>query len=47
MLELSSLGAKVLQNRSVELAKKMGVKISLKAVLFLEREQLSQMRIWR
>ena len=27
MLELSSLGAKVLQNRSVELAKKMGVKI--------------------
>jgi aspartate kinase len=30
MLELSSLGAKVLQNRSVELAKKMGVKIVAK-----------------
>jgi len=30
MLELSSLGAKVLQNRSVELAKKMGVKIIAK-----------------
>jgi len=31
MLELSSLGAKVLQNRSVELAKKMGVKIVAKS----------------
>ena len=31
MLELSSLGAKVLQNRSVELAKKMGVKIIAKS----------------
>jgi len=31
MLELSSLGAKVLQNRSVELAKKMGVKIVTKS----------------
>lgn len=30
MLELSSLGAKVLQSRSVELAKKMGVKIIAK-----------------
>ncbi len=31
MLELASLGAKVLQNRSVELAKKMGVKIVAKS----------------
>ncbi len=31
MLELSSLGAKVLQNRSVELAKKLGVKIVAKS----------------
>jgi len=31
MLELSSLGAKVLQSRSVELAKKMGVKIVAKS----------------
>jgi len=31
MLELSSLGAKVLQNRSVELAKKMGVRIVAKS----------------
>ena len=31
MLELASLGAKVLQNRSVELAKKMGVKIIAKS----------------
>jgi len=31
MLELSSLGAKVLQSRSVELAKKMGVKIIAKS----------------
>ncbi|NKQ40319.1 MAG: aspartate kinase [Sulfurovum sp.] len=31
MLELSSLGAKVLQNRSVELAKKMAVKIIAKS----------------
>lgn len=31
MLELSSSGAKVLQNRSVELAKKMGVKIIAKS----------------
>jgi len=31
MLELSSLGAKVLQNRSVELAKKMGVRIIAKS----------------
>lgn len=31
MLELSSLGAKVLQNRSVELAKKMAVKIVAKS----------------
>ncbi len=31
MLELSSLGAKVLQNRSVELAKKMGVKLIAKS----------------
>ncbi len=31
MLELSSLGAKVLQNRSVELAKKMGVTIVAKS----------------
>ncbi|MEA2027802.1 MAG: aspartate kinase, partial [Campylobacterota bacterium] len=31
MLELSSLGAKVLQNRSVELAKKLGVKLYAKS----------------
>ncbi len=31
MLELASLGAKVLQNRSVELAKKLGVKIVAKS----------------
>lgn len=31
MLELASLGAKVLQNRSVELAKKLGVKIITKS----------------
>jgi len=37
MLELSSLGAKVLQNRSVELAKKLGVKLYAKSS-FTENE---------
>ncbi len=37
MLEMSSLGAKVLQNRSVELAKKLGVKLYAKSS-FTENE---------
>lgn len=38
MLELSSLGAKVLQNRSVELAKKLNVRLYAKST-FLENSQ--------
>ncbi|WP_456458717.1 aspartate kinase [Nitratifractor sp.] len=53
MLELSSLGAKVLQNRSVELAKKMGVKIIAKSsfsdgpgtIITEENEQMEEVLV--
>jgi aspartate kinase len=42
MLELSSLGAKVLQNRSVELAKKLGVKLYAKSSFSEDKGTLIQ-----